>query len=406
MTTKFKDLAPPRTRWGIVALAVAAGVFVAFQVGKMPASLPPLMHDLHLTAVQAGWAVSMLNAFTCLFGIAIGALADVLGARRLIIGGLVVTAASSIAGSYAGGSTLLLLSRFGEGLGAVAAFVATPSIILRAIDPGDMRLAMGIWSGYMPLGQSAMVLATPILLLPFGWRGVWLGVAVLLIAFAAVFAIGTAPVPDPPVRGRTRLGQLGADIGSVLAARGVWLLALCFLTYTSNFLSVTTFLPTFLVETQDYAIDVAAALTACVIFGNVLGNVLGGWLLQRGAPRWLLIMLASLVMGGASLLVYRDATPDAARIALAFAFSFFGGLLPASVFTGVPQHAPSPALIATTNGMIMQCTYLGMLLSPPAFAALAASYGWSSAPLMTAASSALGVAAAILIGRHEASMRR
>ncbi len=327
------------------------------------------------------------------------------GARRLIIGGLIVTAAASIGGVFATGSALLLLSRFGEGIGAVAAFVATPSLILRAIDPRDMRLAMGIWSGYMPLGQSTMVLATPFLLLPFGWQGVWLGVAALLLGFAALFAAGTRPVPDPPPRGGTRLRDLGADIGAVLSSRGVWLLALSFLTYTANFLSVTSFLPTFLVETQHYTIGWAATLTALVIFGNVLGNVSGGWLLQRGAPRWALILLASLIMGSTALLVYRAATPDAPRIALAFAFSYFGGLLPASVFSGVPRHAPTPRLIGTTNGMIMQCTYLGMLLSPPAFAALAADYGWSVAPLMTAASSALGVAMAILIGRHEAKRR-
>jgi predicted MFS family arabinose efflux permease len=389
------------TRWPIVFAAIAAGIAVAFQVGKMPAALPLLRADLGLSAVEAGWAISIFNGVTCVLGLAAGALSDALGARRLILGGLILTAAASIAGGFAESGAMLLATRLAEGLGALTVFVSAPVVILRAVTVRDMRFAFGLWSAYMPTGHSLLVLVSPLLLALADWRGLWWIVALLLLSCAAGFAALSRPIADPPFRGAPALARLRGDATAVVQSRGPWLLAFCFLTYTANFLALVSFLPTFLVEGGHMALGPAAVVTAIVIFGNALGNVLGGWLLQRGAPRWLLIAAASLIMGITAVLVYADAIPDASRIALALAFSFFGGLLPASVLGGVPVHSPSPALVASTSGLILQCTNLGMLLAPPAFAALAAGYGWSTAPLMIAASAAAGVACAIWLGRHE-----
>jgi predicted MFS family arabinose efflux permease len=394
------------TRWSVVFVALAAGIAVAFQVGKMPAALPSLRADLGLSAVQAGWAISLFNAVTCVLGLATGAFADALGARRVIIAGLALSALASAAGAFSGGGAMLLATRLAEGLGALTVFVAAPVVIIRALAARDMRFAFGLWSSYMPTGQALLVLLSPMILALIGWRGLWMLVAVLLLGCAALFAALSRPVPDPSDIATPGIARLGRDALAVLKTRGAWLLSFCFVTYTANFLAVISFLPTFLVETGRMALAPAAFATALVIFGNTLGNVLGGWLLQRGVLRWQLIAAASLVMGSTSLLVYADGTPDTLRIALAFAFSLFGGLLPASILGGVPVHAPSPALIATTSGLILQCTNVGMLFAPPAFAALAAAYGWSTAPLMIALSAALGIGCAVWLGRHEERLQR
>ena len=39
------------TRWGVLFLALFAGIFGAFQNGKMPAALPTLTGELGLTLV-------------------------------------------------------------------------------------------------------------------------------------------------------------------------------------------------------------------------------------------------------------------------------------------------------------------------------------------------------------------
>lgn len=390
-----------RTRWGIFLVALFAGIFVAFQNGKMPASLPTLRADLGLSLFAAGWAVSLLNAVACVLALPAGAMADLLGARRIIIAGLLVTGLASAGGALATGGTGLLISRFFEGLGATTVFVAAPMMILRAVDPRGQRFAFGIWSGYMPAGTAAMILITPLAIALVGWRGLWWLNAALMAGFALLFRAATRRAADSGPGAAGRVAKLKGDLRAVLGARGAWLLALCFATYAASFLCITSFLPTLLIETADFAPVWAATVTALVVACNVAGNAVGGWLLQREANRGLLIGIASATMGSLSLVLYGSAIDAVWKVAFAMVYSLVGGLLPASILGGAPLHAPSPAQVGTTNGLIIQLGNLGQVVAPPAFAALAAAAGWSAAPWLTFALGAAGVAMAAAIARHE-----
>ena len=282
--------------------------------------------------------------------------------------------------------------------------MAGPGLIVRAVRPADMRLAFGVWGAYMPAGTSLMVLLTPLLLGAVGWRGIWLANAALLTLFALWLALGTrdfgaTAAPRPPRRVGEVLAGLGRDIRATLSVPGPLLLALCFATYTGNFLAVLAFFPTFLIEEQGLGAATAAALTALAIAVNVIGNLTGGWLLHHGAARWLLIVVAALVMGLASLGIYADGLGMGARYGLCILFSMVGGMLPASVLGAAPVHAPRPGLVATTNGLIMQGANLGQLVGPPALAALvAATGGWRVAPGLVMTMAVLGVLLALWIG--------
>lgn len=348
----------------------------------------------------------MFNVVGVSTGIAVGALADWLGHRRVILFGLVCLAAGSLAGAFSDGAAVILFSRFIEGLGAIVVFVATPGLILRAIDPADTRLAFGVWSSYMPAGAATMVLLTPVLLGPLGWRGIWVVNAALLLAFALVFTLGTRDFTTAPGAGRKNLGAvlagLGRDIRSIFATPGPLLLGLCFATYTGNFLAVFGFLPTFLIEARDFGSGAAAALTALAIAVNVLGNLVGGWLLHHGAARARLMIVASIVMAIASFGIYAAAMPDELRYLLCLVFSGVGGILPASVLGAAPVHAPRPELIATTNGLIVQGANIGQLAVPPALAALvAATGGWQASPFLITGLAVLGAVLAFWVGAIE-----
>jgi len=389
-----------RTRWGALFLALFAGIFGAFQNGKMPASLPTLSADLGLSLVQAGWAVSLLYAVACALGLVAGALADMLGARRIIAAGLFITGLASAAGGFATGAGGLLAARFLEGLGVTAVFVAAPAVILRAASLKDQRFAFGIWSGYMPAGTSFMILITPLALGVVGWRGLWWLNAGLIAGFAALFFAATRRLPDPRAEAH-RLTRFKSDLGAVLGARGPWLLALCFATYTANFLCVASFLPTLLIETGGFTQLWAGMATGLVVAANVAGNLLGGWLLQRGAARGLLIGIAAAAMGAMCLVIYATDLGAAWKIGAAAIYSLVGGLLPVSVLGGAPAHAPSTAQIGTTNGLILQWGNAGQLAAPPVFAALASAGGWGLAAWLTFGLGAAGVVFAIAIARHE-----
>ncbi len=90
------------TRWGLVWLVTLAGAVAAFQIGKMPASLPALRDDLALGLVGAGIIASMISLIGVCIGSAIGSFADRLGHLRAIMASLVLVAAASGAGALAG----------------------------------------------------------------------------------------------------------------------------------------------------------------------------------------------------------------------------------------------------------------------------------------------------------------
>ena len=388
------------TRWSILFLALFAGIFGAFQNGKMPAALPTLTAELGLTLVEAGWAVSLLYGITTVLGLAAGAFADLWGARRFVAVGLVIVAAASFLGGFATGAVGLLAARFLEGIGLMAVFVAAPAMIHRATAPRDQRFAFGIWSGYMPAGTSFMILVTPLVIGAVGWRGLWWLNTALLAGFALLFWLATRRMADPRAEAAGRVARFKGDLGAVLGARGPWLLALCFATYTANYLCVASFLPTLLIA-DGFSQLLAGTLVAFVVAANVFGNLFSGWLLQKGAARGLLIAIAAATMGGMSLVVYASDLGAATKLAAAFAYSFVGGLLPAAIMGGAPVHAPSPARIGTTNGLILQWGNAAQLAAPPIFAALASAGGWGTAAWFTLALGLAGAAFGVAIAWHE-----
>ena len=392
--------APVRTRWGVVLLAVTAGIVIAFQMGKMPASIPTLQRELGLSLVDAGWSVSLIYAFAAVTGLTAGAVADRFGARRIAVFGLLMAAAGSLIGGFADGLASLLASRVIEGVGAVSVLVTAPGLILRAVAPRDMRLAMGLWGTFMPTGIAIMLLLTPVLLATIGWRGMWFANAGIVAAFSLWLWAGTRATPDPAAE----LGhqpRFWADAIAVLQRPGPALLAGIFCLYAFTYLCVTAFLPKFLIQAHGWQAADAAIATALIIAANAVGNLTGGWLAHRGAARWLLIATGIGTMGVTAWFVFQPWLGDQARIAVGLVFSLVGGLLPASVYASVQMHAPQPDKVAGVNGLILQGTNIGQLSGPPLFAMIVAASTWGQGPWLMVGVAAFGVLLAVTLGQVE-----
>jgi len=386
---------PAATRWRVVGLAIGAGVLAGMQVGKVPPSIPALRASLDLGLVTAGWVASTFNVVGACAAVAGGLWADRIGARRALLAGLALLALGSLAGAAALGGATLIGSRALAGTGLIAVAVAAPRLIVSAAAPRDYGLALGAWGTYMPTGMAlAMVLAGT---LAAGWRALWLLNAALLLAFLVLFASLTRAPPDPsrPRRAAGRLGQ-------VARLPGPWLLAACFGCYTVQWAAITTWLPTFLIETRGAASTGAGLVTAAVVATNVPGNLVGAWLLHRRVARWWLLLAAYAGMAASAYGVFAASVPALLKLPSAFAFSGIGGLLPAAVLGAGAAHAPSREALATVNGFMVQGSHLGILAGPPLLAVLLERLGgWEHAWLLMLAAGSLGATLAAALGHLE-----
>ena len=395
------------THWPAVLAAAFTGVAIAVNIGKLPLALPLLRSELGLSLVQAGWVGAMMNALAMAAALAVGLWAGRLDALRVVLAGLGLSAAASLLGLAAGplgsspGAALawLLGSRFLEGAGMLAVAVAAPSLISAASAPADRRFALGVWACYMPVGVSLGMALAPLLLPASGWRGLWLAAA-LLLALAALAAWRQRARYAPAAGSGHRLSLRQAV--QVLRQPLPWLLALCFGLWALQHFALIIWLPSFLKDQRGLGAGTVALLSCTMLLANVPGNLLGGWLVQRGWPRGRLIVLAHGVTGLCALGAYGDALPDGARFGLCVLLSCVGGLIPVAAMSSSAVLARSPAQISALQGLIMQGSQLGQFIGTPLIAAVVAASGqWSSARWVAGAAAAAGMALGLWVWQVE-----
>jgi cyanate permease len=186
-----------------------------------------------------------------------------------------------------------------------------------------------------------------------------------------------------------------------LAQPGNAVMGVLFACYVAQWTSVMVWLPTFLSE-HGSSTATAAIATALMVLVNAPGNLCGGWLLSRGMPRGALVIGASIIAALCELGMLSSAVPGALRFALVLAFSFCSGVIPASIFAGLPVHARSPQHIATGNGMVLQFSNLGQFFGPLVIAWLASRFGgWQASLWALLALAAGGAACGFALGRIE-----
>ncbi len=311
-------------------------------------------------------------------------------------------AAGSLAGSWAAGVTLLFATRVLEGLGFVCVGVAAPALIFRVTRPHHLRIALSLWSCYVPAGIALIIVITPFLSAISGWRGIWQVNAGILAAYAVIVSIATRRLTDRSSGRKVNPRQIWEDVRTTSTSPGPLLLAFVFTAYALIWLAVMGFMPTLLIESDGIESAHASYLTALMVAVNVPGNLLGGWLLQRGFRRSRLIGAALAVMGLCCLGIYAPSLPFFARYLACLGFSACGGVLPTSVLSALPVYAPAPRLVGTTNGLIVQGSNLGQVIGPPVLAlVVSAAGGWQTAPWFLGGVAAAGVFLASCLPRFE-----
>src|SRR6184192_666090 len=107
MNTELHD----RRRWIALAVIVAAQFMVVLDIAIVNVALPSIKTDLHFTEENLQWVIT---AYSILFGGVLllgGRMADLLGRRRLFIGGLALFTLASLLSGLAWSEGSLIMFR-------------------------------------------------------------------------------------------------------------------------------------------------------------------------------------------------------------------------------------------------------------------------------------------------------
>jgi EmrB/QacA subfamily drug resistance transporter len=215
--------APPSflgTRRGKLTLVLTCAVaFIdLLDASIVNIALPQIRTDLHFSVQNLQWVASAYLLTYGGFLLLGGRAADLLGRRRLLVGGTLLFGISSLVCGLAGSEGMLIGARLTQGVGAAMMTPAALSILTTSFHTrGDRVKALGAWGGVAAVSGAAGVLLGGVLTSEVSWRWVFfVNVPVVAVILVASFRIIDGERPKaPPLRDFDTVGA-GLITGGML----------------------------------------------------------------------------------------------------------------------------------------------------------------------------------------------
>jgi EmrB/QacA subfamily drug resistance transporter len=173
--------------WIVLVLVCFAQFMVVLDATVVNVALPSIQKDLHMSEADLQWVV---NAYTLVFGgflLLGGRAGDLLGRKRLFLGGLVVFTIASLLDGLSTSQGMLIAARSLQGLGAAFISPAALAIISTTFKEGsDRAKALGIWAAIAIGGSAVGLVLGGALTQAFSWPWIFfINVPVGIATFVA-----------------------------------------------------------------------------------------------------------------------------------------------------------------------------------------------------------------------------
>ncbi|UVL60411.1 MFS transporter [Pseudomonas sp. B21-032] len=247
--------------------------------------LAPMSADFGWGRGVFAFAIALQNLIWGLAQPFAGALADRLGAAKVVmVGGILYAAGLVLMGMSDSALTLSLSAGLLIGIGlSGTSFSVILGVVGRAVPAEKRSMAMGIASAAGSFGQFAMLPGTLGLIGWLGWSAALL-VLGLLVAFI-VPLVGL--LRDRPLPSQGNDQTLGQALREACSHSGFWLLALGFFVCGFQVVFIGVHLPAYLVD-QHLPATIGTTVLALVGLFNIVGTYTAGWLGGRmSKPRLL-----------------------------------------------------------------------------------------------------------------------
>ncbi|HEY7732262.1 MAG TPA: MFS transporter [Gaiellaceae bacterium] len=358
----------PRARHGAaIAGGLVVGAATTWNVSNVGAVADPLAEAYGVSLAAIGLLTTALFVTHLAVQIPGGRLIDRVGARRIALLALAVTAGGNAICLTSADLGVGLTGRALAGLGTGAGFVAGVDLV-RAGRGGPVW--QGAYGGATMAGGGLAVMVVPLLVGTLGWRAPYWSALVLAVASVPVVLAGGAVRSDPHDGLRARvlgdrrllpLGLLQAATFGLSVVAGNWVVAL--------------------LERHGIGRSAAGAIGGLILFAGIVTRPAGGWVL-RHRPAWVLpLVTASLAVGSAAMLALAAGPPLPLAAVASLAAGLAAGFPFAAVFAATQRLRPDAP--ATAVGFVNSCAVLTILVGTP-LAGLAFALPGDGAPAFVA----------------------
>jgi len=349
----------------------------AVQLG-LPAIASELRDRYGLSLAGTGGLLAASTVGIIATLLAWGALADRIGERRVIAGGLAGAATALVLASRAESAGALALALVAVGMLGASANAASGRAVVGWFGPRERGLALGMRHMATPAGGAVAAALLPLAVGAGGLEAALLALAggCLAGALAAAIWLREAP-PGAPEPARAARGPLRDP--------AIWRLSAGTALVVLAQIAILSFLALYLHEERGWSITAAALALAGVQAGGALARVAAGAWSDRAGRR--VRPLARLALGAGVALAAAAAllpAPDA----LAVPALVGAGVLAMSgngvSFAAVAELAGA-GRAGTALGLQNTVLFIAVAIAPPAFGAAVGLFSWPAAFALAAA---------------------
>ncbi|MGK5446105.1 MFS transporter [Streptomyces radiopugnans] len=194
-------------RWAILAVVCLAELVVVLDNTVLNVAIPSLTGELGASTADVQW---MINAYALVQAgllLAAGNAADRYGRKRMLLAGLALFGAGSLAAGLASSSAQLIAARAGMGVGAALLLTTTLAVVMQVFDASERPRAIGLWGAVNALGFASGPVVGGLVLSHFWWGAIFLiNIPVVLLGLVAAAVL--VPESRDPRGGRLDLPGL------------------------------------------------------------------------------------------------------------------------------------------------------------------------------------------------------
>lgn len=326
--------------------------------------------DLGLSATRMGLLLSVFSISYAIAQLPAGALLDRIGARTLLGAGMLLWSLVQAATGLVSGFKSFVVARAVLALGEAPWVISTVKTTRDWFAPPDRGVPLGIMNAGTPLAQAIAPPILTILMLSYGWRGMFVAIGIPGVLLAIVWYViyrdrkdvRLDPEDAAYLENSSSESELGRPMSFAVWARlfrqrTIWGMMIGFggVNYTAWL--YISWIPGYLEQAHHVSIATTGLLASIPFFFGAVGMVLSGWIADRLIRRGVRAATAHktlIIVGMAAsalctfLLIYAAATTTAvAAISLAIFFIYLAGVAGWGLV-----HALAPAPLVGTVASI------------------------------------------------------